>query len=339
MTHDRRAEILRHISKQQKGIEIGPFFAPLAPKRDGYQCLSLDVFDADRLRTIAQDDPNIPRDQLGGIEAVDIVGSTSDIERLIDARRELGTFDYIVSSHNFEHIPNPIKFLHGCGVVLKPGGVLSMAIPDKRTCFDYFRPLTTISPWIEAFMAGRMRPTLSQNFENGALDARLAQDGRLLASFPVPQDPRCVSLIGDLRKSYEVWMARAKSGETDYHDSHCWAFTPSSFSLLIQEARYLRLCPLSVEHVSGTHAHEFFVHLRNVGHAAQDAVDASAFNAIRQALLHRMGEELAAPSLALLMGPEDIAGRRARTRFLMRRMGRDALSICRMIVDFLRGRR
>jgi len=42
---DRRHEVTKFISREQVGIEIAPYFAGLAPKRDGYQCLVLDVFD------------------------------------------------------------------------------------------------------------------------------------------------------------------------------------------------------------------------------------------------------------------------------------------------------
>ena len=79
----------------------------------------------------------------------------------------------MISSHNFEHSPNPIRFLQGCGKVLKPGGVLSMALPDKRACFDYFRPHTTLGQWLEAFFAERERPTPAQVFDQDSLHSRL----------------------------------------------------------------------------------------------------------------------------------------------------------------------
>ena len=56
---DRRDAILKYITKEQRGIEIGPWFNPLAPKREGYSCLALDVFDSETLRKRAVDDPNI----------------------------------------------------------------------------------------------------------------------------------------------------------------------------------------------------------------------------------------------------------------------------------------
>jgi SAM-dependent methyltransferase len=147
---DRREQILKHVDKDKKGLEIGPWFAPLAPKREGYNCLSLDVFDAQTLREKAEQDLNIPKSSIPLIEEVDILGTATDLEDAIAARDAVGTFDYIISSHNFEHLPNPIKFLRGCEKALKPGAYLSMAVPDKRACFDYFRPISTLGALIEA---------------------------------------------------------------------------------------------------------------------------------------------------------------------------------------------
>ena len=56
---DRRTELLRFIDRDQVGIEIGPWHTPLAPKRDGYRSLSIDVFDTDTLRRRAVEDPHI----------------------------------------------------------------------------------------------------------------------------------------------------------------------------------------------------------------------------------------------------------------------------------------
>ena len=95
------------------------------------------------------------------IEDVDLVGSSTHIGELVRARGEAGTFDYVVSSHNFEHLPNPIRFLQGCAEALRPGGILSMAIPDRRACFDYFRPVTRLSDWIQAFVEDR-KPAVSR---------------------------------------------------------------------------------------------------------------------------------------------------------------------------------
>lgn len=37
-----------------------------------------------------------------------------------------------------------------------------MAIPDRRACFDFFRPFSSLAAWLEAYFENRTRPTNAQ---------------------------------------------------------------------------------------------------------------------------------------------------------------------------------
>jgi SAM-dependent methyltransferase len=285
---DRREQILKHVAKDKKGLEIGPWFAPLAPKREGYNCLSLDVFDTETLRKKAEQDPNIPQSSIPLIEEVDIIGSATDLEDAIAARDAAGTFDYIISSHNFEHLPNPIRFLRGCERALKPGGYLSMAVPDKRACFDYFRPISTLGALIEAYLEERDRPTLIQLFDHITLHSRYRFDEQEAESFSIELDPRKIVLVKTLRDAYHSLLNAFKSSNDSYHDAHCWVFTPSSFHATVLDLGFLGLSHFSVEEISESHGNEFYVHLRNLGPAT---LRESEFFDARQKLLHEAMDE------------------------------------------------
>lgn len=287
---DRREQILKHVDREKKGLEIGPWFAPLATKREGYDCLSLDVFDAQTLREKAEQDPNIPKSSIPLIEEVDILGTATDLEDAIAARREAGTFDYIVSSHNFEHLPNPIKFLKGCEKALKPGGYLSMAVPDKRACFDYFRPISTLGAMIEAYLEKRDRPTLIQLFDHLANHSRYRSDEQELGGFPIDLDPRKIIPVNTLKTAYDSLLAAFKGNDDSYHDAHCWVFTPASFHLTMLDLWFLDLSHFSVEEVSQSNGNEFYVHLRNLGAATLEESD---FFRTRRKLLHTMMDKCA----------------------------------------------
>jgi SAM-dependent methyltransferase len=288
---DRRQMLLRRISREQYGIEIGPNFNPLAAKRDGYRCLSLDVFDIETLKSRALNDPLVSNDRIQFIENVDIVGSSTLIEQLVAARNELGSFDYIIASHSFEHLPNPIKFLQGCGRVLKEGGLLSMAIPDKRACFDYFRPRSTLGEWAEAFLADRDRPSFRQIFEQNSLHARLKVGDDLRASFSLQDDPGNVIMLRTLRESYEQWRKRLAEKDDRYYDCHCWTFTPGSFRLLMTDCAFIGLSPFDIVEITDTHANEFHVHLRNVGYRVYDKTATQLFYDNREAIAHTVENE------------------------------------------------
>jgi SAM-dependent methyltransferase len=275
----RNERILKHINKQQRGIEVGGWFAPIASKAEGYNCLTLDVFDQQALIERAKADPQIDNAHIPRIQPVDLLGTSTEIENLVAARNELGQFDYIVSSHNFEHLPNPIKFLQGCGKALRTGGVLSMAIPDRRVCFDFYRSGTSLSQWIEAFMDNRVKPTQAQIFDHNSMTARHEK-----------RRPYESPLVGDIEASFAAWIRNAKEAEASYQDAHCWTFTPTSFELLVRDAHFLNLSPFTVLEISSrTKWNEFFVHLTNTGYnqEARQPIKAQEHQAVRQRLVSR----------------------------------------------------
>lgn len=277
---NRREEILKYVNKEMRGIEVGPWFAPLAPKREGYRCLSLDVFDTDTLLSRAKADPNVSATSIPLIESVDLIGSSTEIAALVDARSELGQYDYIISSHNFEHVPNPLRFLQGCGQVLKRSGMLSMAVPDRRACFDRFRGNTRLTEWIEPYFEQRAQPTLAQIFDQAI---RFCPDSATEVKYEV----RC-----NLREEFAAWQSQIGLSSHSYTDTHCWTFTPTSFHLLVMELHHLGLSPFVPVEVSGTFGNEFFVHLENVGCEAGALQDERDFYERRQVLLDMLRVEL-----------------------------------------------
>jgi SAM-dependent methyltransferase len=287
---DRRERITRHITREQRGIEIGPYFNPLTPKRLGYNCLVVDIADRKALRRQAASDPLIPRENIDLIEEVDLVGTSTDLGTLIAARGETGTFDYVVSSHNLEHLPDPIRFLQACAEVLKPGGIVSLAVPDHRTCFDYFRPTTTLAEWLSAYAEHRTRPSPAQVFEFHSLLAMYDSGGQQIAAFPLCDDPTDLAPARHLDEAYTQWQAATADPDERYRDVHCWTFTPASLALLLHDLQRLGLVQLAVEEFSETVGSEFFVMLRRLAEAAP-RMDEERFWARRRQLLLRMADE------------------------------------------------
>lgn len=251
----REQKILRFINREMRGIEVAPYHSPLAPKAQGFNCLTLDVFDDERLQENARNDPHVA-DRITRIEHVDIVSSATELDEAIAARGELGSFDYIVSSHNFEHLPNPIRFLKACGKVLKPGGLLSMAIPNKRFTFDYSRALSSFTNVYRAFHENHAQPDAWTLFD---FSANFAKD--------VGQSPTVKSTpkyANSLTKEFEGLKKRLESGPAQYEDAHVWVFTPESFISIIGDCTILKLIPLTLVHVEVADF-EFYVHFRNTG--------------------------------------------------------------------------
>ncbi len=296
----RRECILKYISADQHGIEVGPWFNPLAPKRDGYNCLALDVFDAETLRCRAKDDPNISSEQAALIEDVDLVGSSVLIGDLIRQRGELGSFDYIISSHNFEHLANPIRFLNGCAEALRPSGVLSMAIPDHRICFDHFRPITRLSDWIQSYLDDQDKPSLAQVFEGRVVFAHYWDGSRKRHDFFPDMPTETVACDVNIDDEWNIWSSRIERTDSgyllkdeSYIDAHCSVFTPSSFELLIRDCGFIGLTRFTVIEVATAGA-EFHAHLRPTDDPAE--LRPHDYPKIRTALLRKIKEEAAETS-------------------------------------------
>ena len=285
----RRLRLLRTgIEPHHEILEIGPYHKPIAPKALGYRTTSLDILDAASLRRLAVDDPHIASHEVAGIEEVDVVGSACDLaDHVRGALGPEARFDWVLSSHNIEHMPNPIRFLRQAADVLRDGGVLRLAVPDKRACFDHFRPLTDVSEWLQAHDENRMQPTVYQLFREDCLRSVLEMGGRQLQSWQLgDMEGGRLRPAGNSLDLYRRWFGGERPGH--YVDTHCWAFTPESFELLVRDVIAFGLVPLRVARVSATRGHEFFADLvRPAAGAGAGAADEADYLENRTRLLRQ----------------------------------------------------
>jgi SAM-dependent methyltransferase len=268
-----RLNLLREgISTEHSVLEIGPYFNPIAARAAGYRTTTLDVLDTDQLRQKAAVDTNIPKERCKEIEEVDLVGSACDLADLTRARYGAEhRFDWILSSHNIEHIPNPVRFLQQCAAVLRAEGTLRLAVPDKRYCFDHFRTLTEVSEWLEAFFENRTQPTSYQLFRE-----------MTIVSDPLPDGSGWVPTRKSL-SLFREWFRPGCEAPTHYIDTHCWAFTPESFELLVRDMIAFGLVELRIDSISDTRGIEFYVDLARP--SAPVVVAEDEYYAIRERLL------------------------------------------------------
>jgi predicted SAM-dependent methyltransferase len=117
-----------------EGIEVGAFNSPL-PVPSGVKVRYVDIAPAEELEGHA-------REFKGHAHGLDIV--TPDI---VDDAQTLATIadssqDFVIACHLIEHTEDPIGAVGNWLRVLKAGGVLFLAIPDKRFTFDVERDST-----------------------------------------------------------------------------------------------------------------------------------------------------------------------------------------------------
>jgi len=244
------------------GIEIGPFLNPLAAKREGYRTLVVDRYDQAALRAKARERGATPA-AIEQIEPVDFVGDASRLLDLVRGRGFLGQVDWIVSCHNFEHLPDPIRFLRDCEALLAPGGALAMIVPDKRACFDRFQPAATAAGMIEA---AELIPTPASEawaaFRQFSSSAVLDRGGTTAAAWGLAESDPARMLMGDPRPPYARLQRQLAQGRDPDFCGHRWRFTPAVFEAILFDLRILGLVGLEVDEVIPTVHGEFTVKLR-----------------------------------------------------------------------------
>ncbi|MBT8537145.1 methyltransferase domain-containing protein [Polynucleobacter paneuropaeus] len=243
----RKEKALFLVKKDGIGLEIGPSHNPLAPKSDGYNVEILDHLGAADLKEKYKDHGL----DLSRIEEVDYVWNGEPLRELIN-RAEY--YDYIIASHVIEHVPNIIQFLIECQGLLKEGGVLSLVIPDKRYCFDYFQQISTTGAALDAWVRGANSPSAGQVFEHFA---NACKKGHEIAwSSKNMQEISMVHSRDDAKKMFNSLLS-----SDSYVDVHVWRFTPASFRLLISDLIFLELLGLKISYEFPTEGCEFFINL------------------------------------------------------------------------------
>jgi len=241
------------VDRSGLGLEIGPSHNPIAPKRSGFNVHVLDHLSAQELR-----EKYVGHGvDLDSIEEVDFVWEGQPLYELIGKSE---CYDWIIASHVIEHVPDFISFLQQCGILLKPQGVLSLIIPDKRYCFDYYNATTTTGDVLDAWLSKLTRPSPGKVFDHIANAAKCG--GKIAWSADTSENIEMVHSFADAKAQWE----RARS-PCEYIDVHCWRFTPVSFRLLLADLQSLGLINLGVALAFDTVGCEFFVSLVKGGGA------------------------------------------------------------------------
>lgn len=248
---NRKEKILMHIDAFGKGLEIGPSHSPVAPKREGFDVQSIDHLPKEELiRKYSAESVDI-----SGVEEVDYVWRGEPYAELTGKRNY---YDWIIASHLVEHTPDLIGFLNDCDSVLKETGVISLAVPDKRYCFDHYRPITSIAMIIDSHCHKNRIHTVGTAVEY-YLNAVL-REGMIAWSSDISGEDR-------LRYPLEEAMEEIDSvrGSKEYVDIHAWCFVPHSFRLLIHDLYNLGLIPFKEVDFHLTEGCEFFITLGRNG--------------------------------------------------------------------------
>ncbi len=235
-------------------LEIGGSFAPIVPKSQGWNTRVVDHASKEELVTKYRSHANV---DVSRIEDVDVVWTGGPLHEALPSA-EHGTFDACVASHVLEHIPDPIGFFRSLERLLTPTGVVSLVIPDKRYCFDFFKPLSTSGALLAAHASRATRHSPRSLFDHLAYS--VTSRGEIAWGRGPVAD---VALAHPLDEAQRMFGEQLASSPADpYVDCHAWHFTPGSFALALLELAALDAIDFRLEATFLPAGCEFYATLR-----------------------------------------------------------------------------
>jgi SAM-dependent methyltransferase len=135
-------EVIANTYLSGTGIEVGALHNPLRVPKNAH-VKYVDRMSVEELRK------HYPELNDVTLVPVDIIADGELLETIGDA-----TQDFVIANHFIEHCANPILAIGNMLRVLKSGGILFIALPDKRHCFDVDRPETTFEHLLKDYQEG-----------------------------------------------------------------------------------------------------------------------------------------------------------------------------------------
>ncbi|AHB41431.1 Methyltransferase type 11 [candidate division SR1 bacterium RAAC1_SR1_1] len=126
-----------------QGIEIGGLINPNPVNHKTTKVKYVDYLDEESLKKnynneLAKTD----------LQKIDYICKADNLDKINSDSQ-----DFVIGNHLFEHLNNPIKALLERHRVIKKGGIVFMAIPDKRRTFDEKRERTTLDHIISDYIS------------------------------------------------------------------------------------------------------------------------------------------------------------------------------------------
>ncbi|SAK90579.1 type 11 methyltransferase [Caballeronia fortuita] len=143
VTQLRRGHLLKHTDLSGIGLELGPYDQPTVFKSEA-QVRYLDWKNREQLVSECSHP-----DLIDQIPEIDYVVSSNRYGDYISDK-----FDYIIANHVMEHAPNMIQWLSDLCAMMNDGGILFLALPDKKFSFDKYRQDTALSHFVAEYLAG-----------------------------------------------------------------------------------------------------------------------------------------------------------------------------------------
>lgn len=230
------------------GLEIGALAKPVITKDEG-RIYYADYTTTEQLKEYSVNDPNV---DISKIVDIDFIWGEKTLRESIPQNMD---FDYVIASHVIEHVPDVIGWLNEIQEVLKIGGTVSLAIPDKRYTFDYFRKESTVAELIDAYLNRYRRPSTRQIFDHYSNAVNISVNDAWDKTLSIKD----VELHHSDELAYKLSLESLDTGR--YIDCHCSVFTCDRFIEILEKLFRLNLLNFKVNVIYRTkyYMNEFIV--------------------------------------------------------------------------------
>ncbi len=263
----RRARLLAHLDVTAgRGLEIGPLDSPIASKEE-CDVMYVDIHHAEGLRDFYSAHPGFPVEDIIEVDVALIQeGRTRSLAEAIESSIPR---DWVVASHVIEHVPDVIGWLKDVADVIVDGGRLSLAVPDRRYCFDARRPATTVGEMLLAHYHRDERPSVRAVFDHFHEAVRITPQEAWQSGCPGRD-----KIIFPLAMARD--MVRRSVEDGTYIDCHVWLFTPRGFVRQVAALAELGHVDFTVMDIAPTAVNdmEFFATLQRIPRAIDEATRA-----------------------------------------------------------------
>lgn len=231
---DRVSKVWSSIELDSSILEISPNWAPLVIKDDLKP--NGKIFYCDRMPTewLNNRESENPARLNHGLHVMESDFVWTPGELLSECTGE--KFDFVISSHVVEHVPDLLGHMIEIADVLRSGGKYVFVIPNGRGTGEYFRRLSEESDVVEHFFRGGQRTSPGQNWDY--LQNAVKYDGTKFfgrSKSDFVRHHTDAEAIQDATRCFR-----------EYVDVHSWVFSRSSFISIVSRFNQLQMFPFRV---------------------------------------------------------------------------------------------
>lgn len=257
---DRIKTLLDPLNMNGTGLEVAPYFNP-AIDADKYDVRYTDYIGTEEILRKAADNPGAAGKKIPEINFVWEPGKS-----LKDCVNEDILFDYALASHVIEHVPNTIGWLNHILETMKVGGILALAVPDRRSTMDYYRRETTLAELVGNWIQNPAIPTptqvvdfLAQSFYD---DRNEANGFKMLDVKNTPFE----KIDRHYSDDDALMFAAMTYNQNHYLDVHCTVWTPDTFVEVFERVVGMKLMNVKLSTpIAAPERDEFIIHMEKLG--------------------------------------------------------------------------